>query len=69
MHGPMAAGPAARASMAAPRRDFDNDRGGRDDRGDRGGRHDDRGGRDFGDRPQRTGWDGKPREKRHFRKD
>ena len=38
------------------------------DRGDRGDRHDrgDRG----GDKPRgKTGWDGKPREKKYFRKD
>lgn len=54
-----------------------NDRGGRDDRGgndrggwDRGGR--DGGGRDGGnydDRPRKTGWDGKPRDKKFYRKD
>lgn len=34
--------------------------GGRDDRGDRGDRD---------DRPRKTGWDGKPRDKKFYRKD
>jgi len=46
-------------------------RGGRDDRG--GGRDDFRGnrdgGRDGGHDKGKTGWNGKPREKSHFRKD
>lgn len=43
--------------------------GGRDDRDDRGGS---RGGgrdRDYDDRPRKTGWDGKPRDKKFYRKD
>ncbi|MEO1774785.1 MAG: hypothetical protein AAFS07_07520 [Pseudomonadota bacterium] len=51
------------------------DRGG--DRGDRGGWHDRGGDRDGGgegrggwnDKPRKTGWDGKPRDKKYFRKD
>lgn len=52
-------------------RDRDGDRGG--DRGGRGGWHDrdDRGeGRGgWNDKPRKTGWDGKPRDKKYFRKD
>ncbi|MEM7498765.1 MAG: hypothetical protein AAF371_12320 [Pseudomonadota bacterium] len=51
-------------------------RGGRDDRdGDRGGHRGDRGGDRGNDRggddrpPRKTGWDGKPRDKKYFRKD
>lgn len=37
----------------------------RDDRGERG----ERGAKGGDDRPRKTGWDGKPRQKRYFRKD
>ena len=53
----------------------DRDGGGRGfgDRGDRDGGGRNFGGRDrdddFGDRPRKTGWDGKPRDKKHFRRD
>jgi len=56
----------------APRGDRDGGgrkppyRGDRDDRGpDRGG---DKGAKGGDDRPRKTGWDGKPREKKYFRK-
>ncbi|MGB0505732.1 MAG: hypothetical protein ACPGGK_06010 [Pikeienuella sp.] len=49
------------------------DRGGKreyGDRNDRGGDRGDRGGDRGGDKPRgKTGWDGKPREKKFFRKD
>ena len=54
------------------------DRGGKPHRGggdkDRGGGDKDRGGdrggdRGSDDRPRKTGWDGKPRDKKYFRKD
>ncbi|MEM7506534.1 MAG: hypothetical protein AAF415_07290 [Pseudomonadota bacterium] len=37
--------------------------------GDRGGPRHDRGGDRGGDRPHKQGWDGKPREKKYYRKD
>jgi len=42
------------------------DRGEREERGDRGDRGGDRGG---DERPRKTGWNGKPRQKKYFRKD
>jgi len=57
-------GPRGAAGSAKPHRGQDRDRG--PDRGPGGGRDD----RPRDDRPPRkTGWDGKPREKKYYRKD
>ncbi len=64
-----------RGDRGGDRDDFRGHRGGdRDDRGDRGHRGGDfRGGggrdRDFDGPPRKQGWDGKPRDKKYFRKD
>ncbi len=53
-----------------PRGGRDDRWAGRDDRGHGGqGGHGGHNGHDRDDRPRRTGWDGKPREKKYFRKD